>query len=89
MGQNTIKVIWSNPKPSSIEVVNRKKDISDYNPEGKSVKKVRIGEVQYVDWNLYQFNIAMDKGYCKATRAQARGQINKRLLKEIGGIEID
>lgn len=89
MARNTILTKWVNPKPSSIEIVYRKKAINNYNVEGKQVKWVRYGEVKYIDWNKYQFEIYQDTSLSNKTRQAAYKQIDKDLRieieKQIGG----
>lgn len=86
--KNTIVTKWVNPKPSSIEVVFRKKAINDYNVEGKQIKWVKFGRIKYVDWNQYQLDVAMDTSLSEETRQAAYNQIDKGLRdlieKEIG-----
>ena len=89
MKRNTILTKWVNPKPSSIEIVYRKKAINNFNIEGKQVKWVRYGEAKYIDWNKYQFEIYQDTSLSNKTRQAAYNQINKDLRieieKQIGG----
>ena len=81
MKRNTIITKWVNPKGSSVEIVFRKKAINNFNAEGKQVKWVINGRVNYQDWNKYQLEIYMDTSLSDKTREAALAKVNKDLLQ--------